>query len=182
MQRICFLILSFLFFSTPVFGQSSATDSQTLKDLLTEVRLLRRELHITTVAAQRAQVLTYRAQVQEFVVQGLQARVKNARSSLVEIRSEQESRAESIKQIEQMKDQAETPTAEQKRLEESLTQIKGRFEANSSREQEAQAELTDAEDQLKIEQAKLESLQEQMDRLEKSLDNVGVAVEGYDHD
>jgi len=44
-------------------------------------------------------------------------------------------------------------------------------EIQSTLEQEAQAKLTESEEQLRIEQAKLSGLQDQLDRLEKTLEN-----------
>jgi chromosome segregation ATPase len=172
MHRSCLLILGLLLISVPVFGQSPSTDSQTLQALLAEVRQLRHDLQTTTAAAQRAQILIYRVQAQESVVRRMQERVDDARSRLAQIRYEQKGRAATIKQIEEMRGRTETPATEQKQLEDSLTQLKARLEADANKEQETQATLTDAEDQLRMEQAKLGGLQDQLDRLEKELENL----------
>jgi hypothetical protein len=58
------LFLSLLLSSTACFGQTTTGDSQTLQALLSEVRQLRQDLQITTIAAQRAQILIYRLQGQ----------------------------------------------------------------------------------------------------------------------
>jgi hypothetical protein len=60
MKRLSLLPLTLLF-STAAFAQTNSNDSDTLKSLLSEVRLLRHDLQTTTVAAQRAQILVYRA-------------------------------------------------------------------------------------------------------------------------
>jgi len=52
-----------------------------------------------------------------------------------------------------------------------LVQIKARFDADANKEQETQAKLMEAEEQLRLEQAKLGGLQDQLDRLEKTLEN-----------
>jgi hypothetical protein len=67
MKRLSFVPLALLL-ASPAFAQSNPTDSETLKALLAEVRLLRHDLQTTTVAAQRSQILVYRAQAQESVV------------------------------------------------------------------------------------------------------------------
>src|SRR5258707_696082 len=173
MKRLSFLPLALLLVST-AFAQTSPADSDTLKAVLTEVRLLRHDLQTTTVAAQRAQILVYRAQAQESVVRRTQERVDDTRSKLSQIQSEQRNRASSIKQIEEKKSRSETPATEQKELENVLPQIKARFDVDANKEQETQARLVKSEEQLRVEQAKLGGLQDQLDRLEKLL-------ESFDH-
>jgi chromosome segregation ATPase len=165
------LPVTLLLVSTAAFAQTGPTDSDTLKALLTEVRQLRHDLQTTTVAAQRAQILIYRVQAQESVVRRIQERVDDGRSRLAQVRFEQNNRAISMKQIEEKKSRTETPTTEQKDLEDTLTQIKARFDADANTEGEIQARITDAEDRLRIEQAKLGELQDQLDRLGKTLES-----------
>jgi hypothetical protein len=54
-----------------------------------------------------------------------------------------------------------------------LVQIKTRFDADANNEQETQAKLIESEEQLRLEQAKLGGLQDQLDRLEKLLESSG---------
>jgi chromosome segregation ATPase len=171
MKNLLFLPLVLLSAST-AFAQTNPTDSEMLKALVAEVRLLRHDLQTTTVAAQRAQILVYRAQAQESVVRRMQERVDDTRSKLAQIQSEQRSRASSVKQIEEKRSRSETTTAEQKELEGVLVQIKARFDADANREQDTQAKLIEAEEQLRLEQAKLGGLQDQLDRLEKQLESL----------
>ena len=160
-----------LLFATTASAQTNSNDSDTLKSLLSEIRLLRQDLRTTTVAAQRAEILVYRAQAQESVVRRMQERVDETRSRLAQTRSEQRNRAATIKQFEEKRSHSVTPATEQKGLEETLAQIKARFDADANKEQETQATLIDVEEQLRIEQAKLGALQDQLDRLEKTLEN-----------
>jgi chromosome segregation ATPase len=171
MKRLSLLPLALLLVSTTAFAQKAPTDSDTMQALLSEVRQLRHDLQTITVAAQRAQILIYRVQAQESVVRRMQERVDEARSKLAQIRSEQKSRTASIRQIEEKRSRSETPAAEQKYLEDDLAQIKVRFDADANAEQETQATLTESEVQLRVEQAKLGELQDQLDRLEKTLEN-----------
>jgi chromosome segregation ATPase len=173
MHRPLLLVPSLLLIAMPVLGQSASSDSQTLQSLLAEVRQLRHDLQITTVGAQRAQILIYRVQAQESVVRRMQERVDDARSRLAQVRFEQNNRAATIKQIEEKKGRSESPATEQKDLEDTLTQIKARLEADANKEGEIQATITDAEDRLRMEQAKLGGLQDQLDRVDKTLENSG---------
>src|SRR6266436_6135774 len=170
MKPLSFLPLGLLLVSSAL-AQTNPSDSDTLKALLAEVRLLRHDLQTTTIAAQRAQILVYRAQAQESVVRRMQERVDDTRSKLAQIQSEQRNRASTMKQIEERRRQSETTTTAQKELEEMLAQIKARFDADANKEQEAQAKLIESEEQLRLEQAKLAGLQDQLDRLEKSLED-----------
>jgi len=95
MKHLSFLPLTLLTIST-AFAQTNPTDSDTLKALLTEARLLRQDLRTTTVATQRAQILVYRAQAQESIVRRLQERIDDTRAKLAQIQSEQRNRASSV--------------------------------------------------------------------------------------
>jgi chromosome segregation ATPase len=172
MKRLSLFPLTLLLVFPAALAQTVPTDSDTLKALLSEVRLLRHDLQTTTVAAQRAQILIYRVQAQESIVGHIQERVDNARLRLSQVRFEQKSRAASIKQIEEKQSRSETPASEKKDLEDALAQEKARFDADANSEQETQTTLIDAEEQLRIAQAKLGGLQEQLDRLEKGLESI----------
>ena len=172
MKRLPLLPLAMLF-ATTAFAQTNPNDSDTLKSLLSEVRLLRQDLQTTTTAAQRAQILVYRAQAQESVVRRTQDRIDDTRPKLSQIQSEQTNLAAGIKQTEEKKSHGDTPAAEQKELEDALPQMKARFDADATKEQETQAKLIESEEQLRVEQAKLAGLQDQLDRLEKLLENSG---------
>ena len=170
MKRLAFLSLALLLVST-AFAQTSPTDSDTLKALLTEVRQLRQDLRTTAAAAQRAQILVYRAQAQESVVRRMQERVDDTRSKLGQIQSDQKRLTAAIKQNEDLLDHTDNlPT--RKELEQAITQVKSRQEIQASTEQETQAKLIEYEEQLRLEQAKLGGLQDQLDRLEKPLASV----------
>jgi len=121
MKRLSVLPLTLLLFATTALAQTSSTDPDTLKAILSEIRQVRQDLQTTTRAAQRAQILIYRVQAQESIVRRMQERADDARSKLAQIRSEQKSRAASIKQIEEKRRRTETPTSEQKDLEEKLS-------------------------------------------------------------
>lgn len=173
MKRPWLLLLA-LVFAVPAFAQTNSNDSDTLKSLLAEVHMLRQDLRMTTIAAQKAQILLYRIQVQESVVRLVQERVDDTRSKLSQLQLEQRNRASAMKQIEEKRGQSLTTIAEQKELEGMLGQMKTKFDADANKEQEIQTKLNESEEQLRLEQAKLVALQDQLDRLEKGL-------ESFDH-
>ncbi len=75
-----------------------------------------------------------------------------------------------MKQNEELLDHTENSRT-RKELEETIAQMKVRLERQTNAEQESQAKLIEAEDQLRMEQAKLGGLQGQLERLEKALEN-----------
>jgi chromosome segregation ATPase len=171
MLRPIFLALSLLIVSPAALGQSTSTDSHTLQALLAEVRQLRHDLQSVTAAVQRAQILIYRVQAQETVVRRVQERVEETRSKLDHIQSEKRRHAAQLKQMEDLQSHPETAQSEGRTVEDALAQLRARLEMEASDEQETQARLTDAEDQLRVEQAKLDQLQDDLDRLDKALEN-----------
>ena len=82
MLRPAILALSLLLFSSPALGQTTPTDSQTLQELLAEIRQLRQDLQTSAIAARRAQILIYRLHVQEAASAHASQRVDEAKSSI----------------------------------------------------------------------------------------------------
>ena len=171
MHRSCLLILGLLLIAAPVLGQSASTDSQTLQSLLTEVRQLRHDLQTTTIAAQRAQILLYRLQGQEVGVARALQRLDDARARLTEIQAARVRLTSDIKQHEDFISHAENSPGERKQIEDLLPRLKTNLTSLESEEQQRQTRQMEAEDQLRQERAKLSGLQDQLDRLEKTLES-----------
>jgi chromosome segregation ATPase len=169
MCRPQFLVVGLLLISPAAFGQTSSPDSQTLQALLAEVRQLRQELRTTAVAAQRVQIFLYRLQIQQGVVERAQRRVDEARSTLSQTQTELKMMASTIKQIEDKISNAQNP-AERKRQEDLLPKFKSELESQQNSEQQSQIRESEAEQELRAEQAKLNALQDQLERLDKSLE------------
>jgi chromosome segregation ATPase len=170
MHRSCLLIPILLLISAPVFGQSSSTDSQTLQALLAEIRQLRHDLQTTTIAAQRAQILLYRLQIQEVTVAGTSQKLDEARARLAETQSSRTTLINDIKRNEEFANRSEHSPVERKQLEDNLAQLKAGLPQLENEEQQRQARATEAEDQLRTERTKLGELQEQLDRIERILE------------
>lgn len=170
MLRPTFLAVSLLLFSPAAFGQSTSTDSHTLQALLAEVRQLRHDLQTTAVAAQRAQILIYRVQAQEAVVVRASQRLEDARSRLAQIADARKHDVAQIKKYEDMKDRVESPQ-ERKQFDDAISELKATMDASVLEEQELQPKETELEEQLRTEQAKLDRFQDDLDRLDKTLEN-----------
>jgi uncharacterized membrane protein YccC len=180
MERCCLLILGFLLTAMPVLGQSPSNDSQTLQALLAEVRQLHHDLQTTTLAAQRAQILLYRLQAQQSVVRRMQERVDDTRSKLAQIHAEQKRLTTALKQYEDSVSHSDNP-AQDKEVADMMARLKAGLETQTSNEQEAQAQLTEGEEQLRIEQAKLAELEAHLDLLEKTLQGASQPSAGNPH-
>jgi chromosome segregation ATPase len=180
MIRTSTLILGLLVFTAPALGQTTSTDSQTLQALLAEVRQLRQDLQTTTIAAQRAQILLYRLQIQEAVVARVSRRLGDTREELARLETEQKKLGADIKRLEDSINNTEDST-ERKQIEEVLSQFKPRFESLENQVQLVQTKEAEAQEQQRLEQAKLESLQNELERLEQTLKSLGERTGANSH-
>lgn len=171
MNRSSLFLMGLLFFSTVCFGQTTTGDSQTLQALLSEVRQLRQDLQITTIAAQRAQILIYRLQGQEAAVARASQRLDEAREKLARIQDERKHVAADVKRQEDFISNSENPATQRKEVEGMLAQLKTRVESLENQEQQLQTREIDAEQQLRTEEVRLSDLRDQLDRLDKTLEN-----------
>jgi chromosome segregation ATPase len=178
MNRSSLFVLGLLVFSTSCFGQTTPGDSQTLQALLSEVRLLRQELRTTTVAAQRSQILIYRLQGQEAAVGRASQRLDEAREKLARTQDERKQAAFEVKRLEDFVSNTENPPTQRKALENRLSELKARLESLGSEEQQHQSREIDAEQQLRAEEVRLSDLRDQLDRLDKALENASRRTDG----
>ncbi|MFI5098764.1 MAG: hypothetical protein ACHQT6_12395 [Candidatus Acidiferrales bacterium] len=171
MNRSSFLILGLLLSSTACYGQTTPGDSQTLQALLSEVRQLQQDLQTTTIAAQRAQILIYRLQGQEAAVARASQRLDEARDKLTGTQAQRNYLATDIKRHEEFISNTENPATQRREFEERLPRLKSELESTENLVQQQQTRETDAEQHLRTEEGKLGDLQDQLDRLDKALEN-----------
>jgi valyl-tRNA synthetase len=165
MRRLSFLILFVFAMPVVTFGQATSSDSQTLQALLTEVREIRQDLHVSLARAQSAQILLSRLQIEEVDVTRASQHLEEARSKLTEVQVVQRSEADQIKHLENMPSNGEN--AEQ--IQQAIDAAKADLEASASVERERLATKTEAEQQLQTEQAKLKKLEAQLDELVRNM-------------
>jgi DNA repair exonuclease SbcCD ATPase subunit len=171
MNHSSLFVLTFLLSSTACFGQTAPGDSQTLQALLSEVRQLRQDLQTTTIAGQRAQILIYRLQAQEAAVARASQRLDEARDKLSKIRNQRNQMVTLIKQNEDLMRNTDNPPTQRKESEERLAQFKTRLELLENEEQQPQTREIEAQQQLRAEEVRLSDLRDQLDRLDKALEN-----------
>jgi len=171
MNRSGLFVLGLLIFSPDCFGQSTPGDSQTLQALLSEVRQLRQDLQTTTIAGQRAQILIYRLQGQEAAVARASQHLDEARDKLARIQDERKHVAADVKRQEDFISNMENPATQRKELEGVVARSKTRLDSLESQEQQLQTREIDAEQQLRTEEVRLSDLRDQLERLDKALEN-----------
>jgi DNA repair exonuclease SbcCD ATPase subunit len=167
MRRIYFLIIVVFGLAAATFGQATSSDSQTLRALLSEVRQLRQALQVSLGRIQTAQILLSRLQIQEVAVTRASQHLDDARSKLAEVQVVMRSEAAEIKHFEDGAPNGENAT----QVEEALKRAKSDLEASTNLEQQRQATESEAEEQLRTEQDKLNSLETQLDELVRDMDN-----------
>ena len=173
MPRSSVLALSLLVFSLPALGQATPAESPTLQAMLAEIRQLRQDLQTSAIAARRAQILIYRLHVQEAAVAHASQRLDEAKSSAEQLRARRKYQEIRIKQYETLKDRPEN-AAQRQQFEDAILELKAQTEALAGEEQEVHMKETELEQQSRIEQAKLDRLQDELDRLDQAIVNAAL--------
>jgi hypothetical protein len=174
MRFIMLFAAALLFCMGTIVGQSNppGTEAQSsvliLQSILAEIRQFRQDSRASSTAFQRAQILIHRVQLQDSVVRRLQDKLDDARQTLTGNQAEDARIAVSLKQQEDLGIRIDNAEG-RRQFEEMIAQLKFQHEMQTKMAQEAQGKVTDYEDQLRLEQAKLERLQEELDRLDKTL-------------
>ena len=173
MKRTPLLVIGLLLFSAACIGQTAPTDTQTLQALLSEVRELHQDLLIANAAVRRAQILVYRLQAQEMTVTRVSQRLAESQERLGSIEGERRHFANEVKRMEEFINDTENSPAQRKEFENRLPQFKSQLETLEGLAQQQLTIQIEAQQQVHAEEAKLADLREQLDRLDKSLDNLG---------
>lgn len=147
-------------------GQSPATDAQTLRSILTELQQLRQELRASNAAFQKSQILLRHWQVQREAVSLAAQRANETRAKLTESQSRQAHFSAEIKRLETELDRLQNDV-EKKQMEDVIARMKSERELAANDEQQVQSRAAEADEELRVEQAKLSGLEDQLDRLEK---------------
>ena len=167
------VLLGVVVMYTSVLSQNSPADSQNLRALLEEVRLLRRDLQTTSVAAQRVQIALYRLQFQDAAVARARKLVEEAQSKSIDLTAERKHVAMQIEQSEDQRNRTQDDMQRKSIEEEALPQLKARLELLSNQERQWRAKANEAEGELNSEQRKLDGLHTLLDQLDQSLQNIG---------
>ena len=169
MHRSWLLVLGLLFISALGFGQSTSSDSQGMQALVAEVRQLRKDLQTSNGYALKAQILLYRLQFQEATVARVSQHLNDERSKLAQTQEHRRAAATRLKQWEESLDNTEISSEDRKRVQAEISAKKQELESVTPEEQQRQTAEMEAEEQLRVEQAKLGELEDRIERLEQDL-------------
>ena len=161
----------FLLTAAALTQTQGAAPADPLQPLLAEVHQLRLDLQATTVTAQRVQILLYRVQLQQATTARVATRADEAHAKLADA---QKQHARAAADLQQMQDWTNSATDPEKAkvFRAQAADLKRQVEIWSADEQQWQAKDVEAQSQLRAEQAKLDELQDTLDRLDKALASV----------
>lgn len=169
------LISGLLFISPAALCQSTSpsTDSQTLQELLQEVRQLRQDIRTVTVATERAQILLARLQTEQTAVNEGQKELDQAHATTAQAEEHAKSLENQVKYYTDQDSEDRTPNpSERQQIEEMLPRLKSRQDQANVQEQDAQTSEMQAKEKLEIEQSKMSTLEEELDQVDKILQNL----------
>jgi hypothetical protein len=161
-------LLMFLFAASVAVAQTSPTDSQLTQTLLSEVRQLRSDLQSSAATIQRVQIVMYRLQSEANMLDRAMQRFEQARGACMQAEEQQKMFADQIADAEEQARDSRN-SANQQTSQNMLTRLKATQERFARQEQECQIERGAAENQLKIEQAKMSDLEAQLEKLDRIL-------------
>ena len=159
--------------STFVPAQGAPSDAESLQSLVKEVRLLRLQLVTTTVAAQRVQIVLYRLQGQQNAVQRANEKYDMYHGRVSDSEMQIKRVSDELQQAEDHTGRTQSDTNRKELQEQVLPSLKAELERLRRLQQQQQVDESQAEEQLRREQAKLGDLESFLDKLDKSLADAG---------
>jgi len=163
---ICFI--AGLLTAMSATAESPATDAQ----MLAEVRQLRQDLRTAAATIQRVQIVMFRLQVQGAALEGARQRMENAHFACSQAPMQRQNAMSQLDEAQARKRNAQSP-AEQRVAEAILSQLNSQIEMAAKQEQDCQAPRVEAETEVRNEEAKMNDLQDQLERLDKTLAGYG---------
>lgn len=167
MRRL--FVLTLLSMSTVALCQQNVADSQNLKALLDEVKLLRKDLKTTTVAGQRIQIALYRLQLQDAALERAKKNSEEAHAKLAEVIAGHKHVSEELDRAEDQRSRLQDDHERKALEEEAIPMLKRNLERLGNEEQQWRTKAGEADAQVTTEQNKLDALHELLDQLDRSL-------------
>ena len=164
MNRIPALALLALLSALPLFGQTNQSDSQTLQQILVEIRGMHNDVRLNSTT----QILLTEYQVQQGAVTRATQHRDDLRAKLTQLQSTQKMYDTQIAQNEENADKTIDP-AQKKQMTDMEDRIKSMLVSMKKQEQDASNDLQDAENALAKEQNALNGIKGQLDDVVKQL-------------
>jgi hypothetical protein len=150
------------------FAETGSEESK----MLSEVCQLRQDLQAAAATIQRVQIAMYRLQIEASQLDRATQRLEQARAACTGGQSQKKMTDWQIEQAEGRRRNAQS-VSDRNAAEELLTQLRASAEQLASQEQQCQIEEAEAQTQFQAEQAKMNGLQDQLEKLDKVLAGVG---------
>jgi len=145
-------------------AESPGADSQ----MLAEVRQLRQDLQTAAATIQRVQIVMFRLQVQGAALGAARQRLEMAQFSCNQVPQRRQMTMAQIERTEAHRRNTQNPE-EQKTDDQIVLQLRSQIEAIAQQEQECQVQQAESATEFRNEEAKMNELQEQLERLDKAL-------------
>ncbi len=171
MHRMLILLTVFVSSITPAMSQNTPSDSQTLREILVEIRQLRQELQATTVDAARIQIALYRLQLQDAAVAKATKISEDAHSRLDSTVLTRKRTAAAIEQWQTALQNGTPSELERAQMQRSLPNMKTNLEQLTRDEAQLQGKAAEADAKLAQEQNKLDDLNSVLEDLDSALQN-----------
>jgi len=111
----------------------------------------------------------YRLHTQQAVVARATERLENARTALDQMQAQEKHEVAQIQRWEGMKDRIQNDQ-ERKQFEDTLSELRAQMETWGTQELELQTQVIALEQDLRIQQAKMDRLLDELERLDNSLE------------
>ena len=161
-HMVCFALLAM---SGVLPGLAQSPDTETLRDILSEMRALHNDVRLS----QTTQILLAELELQRGVVDKATEKRDGARNRVSNLQMNEKNFATQIAQNEENEKSMTLDPARQKQLADQVQMLKANIANFKSREDDATSALQDAETALRKEQSALQSIQDRLDEVVKKL-------------
>jgi len=142
------------------FGQDRESDSQTLRQILVEIRGIHEDVRVT----ESTQILLTELEMQQSVVNRATENADNARSKLLDLQRDQKLVASELEHAEDSLSQA-SKAEEQKHFADEVERLKGNIAALKIEESGRATTLQEMEQRLQTAQDSLQDIQKQLNEI-----------------
>lgn len=172
-MRFKVILMASLLVCFPAWSQNTESEQKTMEAVLTEIRQLRHDLQMAATAARRTLIVIYRLHEQNQVVERASELLENSKTALAQMEMQKQYQAEQIKNFEEMLEQTEN-RQQWKQLDSTVERFREQLAAWEPEEQELRVKVSELEADVRSAKAKQERLEDQLDQLDRELEETAV--------
>src|SRR5262249_16093954 len=159
-------ILGLVLANAQASAEAAVSSSAVIETLISEIRQLRSDLQNATATIQRVQIVMYRLQSEANVLDRATQRLHQAPPACHDMESSRTMLTSQIEMAQANHGAAQT-SPDREGAEHWLSNLRSSLESLPQKEQQCQLERAEAENLLRMEEAKMDDLQRQLDKLDK---------------